>query len=257
VHGLCTNLAPPPHAFGLFAVADGLRGPQNKNTGGHEASKLAIATVADVLVPLLAGSPHPSPHNTPINGSKAETRKRPLNSLPRAVPSTEIVLEQWLRDAARQANRVIYHCNADYDTAMASTLTIVLQYEYRLYVASIGDSRAYHYSASSRKLCQLNTSGVTGDLSVVDTIPPGKITINQHYLGRSYQIQIDVVQCEIAPGDLVLLCTNGLWHMVHDEQIEQILAQKDDVQQAVNKLVDAANDAGGEGNISAILADIS
>jgi len=253
VHGLCTNLAPPPHPFGLFAVADGLRGPHNKNTGGHEASKLAIDTVADVLVPLFAGSPHPSPHNTPINGARATTNKRPISSLPRAVPSTEAVLEQWLRDATQRANRVIYHCNADYDATMASTLTIALLYEYRLYAASVGDSRAYHYNTKDKTLRLLTTNSAAADLSTADTIPPGKIAINQQYLGRSYQMQIDVVQCAVTPGDLVLLCTDGLWHMVHNEQIQHILAQQGEAQQMVSKLIDAANDAGGEGNISAIL----
>jgi eukaryotic-like serine/threonine-protein kinase len=254
VHGLCINLAPPPHPFGLFAVADGLRGPYNKNTGGHEASKLAIATVDDVLVPLLAGSPRPSPHNTPIDGVRTKTQKRPLRSLPRAVPSTEAVLEQWLRDATRQANRVIYHCNADYDATMASTLTIALQYEYRLYVASVGDSRAYHYNVQDKTLHLLNANSHAANLSTMDTIPPGKLVIHQHYLGNSYQVQIDVVQCAVTPGDLVLLCTDGLWHMIRDEQIKHILAQQGDAQQIVSKLINAANDAGGEGNISAILA---
>ncbi len=53
VQGLCANLAPPPRPFGLFAVADGLRGQHGKSTGGHEASHLAIETVTDVLLPLL------------------------------------------------------------------------------------------------------------------------------------------------------------------------------------------------------------
>ncbi|HLX58700.1 MAG TPA: serine/threonine-protein kinase, partial [Ktedonobacteraceae bacterium] len=59
VQGLCANLAPPPRPFGLFAVADGLRGPQGKSAGGHEASRLGIETIADVLLPLLA-TPLPS-----------------------------------------------------------------------------------------------------------------------------------------------------------------------------------------------------
>ena len=50
VQGLCVNLAPPPHPFGLFAVADGLRSPRGKPAGGHEASRLAIVTVADELI---------------------------------------------------------------------------------------------------------------------------------------------------------------------------------------------------------------
>src|SRR6266568_9281805 len=65
VQGLCTNLAPPPRPFGLFAVADGLRGQHGKSTGGHEASHLAIETVADVLLPLLATPLPSSSYSTP------------------------------------------------------------------------------------------------------------------------------------------------------------------------------------------------
>jgi serine/threonine protein kinase len=61
VQGLCANLAPPPRPFGLFAVADGLRGPQGKSVAGHEASRLAIETIADVLLPLLATPYHLAP----------------------------------------------------------------------------------------------------------------------------------------------------------------------------------------------------
>ncbi|HBE25704.1 MAG TPA: hypothetical protein DDW33_08455, partial [Ktedonobacter sp.] len=65
LQGLCVNLAPPPQPFSLFAVADGLRGPQGKSVGGHEASRMAIETVADVLVPLLSASSSSSSFRTP------------------------------------------------------------------------------------------------------------------------------------------------------------------------------------------------
>src|SRR5260370_25362320 len=53
VQGLCVTLTPPPRPFSLFAVADGLRGPQGKTAGGHEARHLAVDTILDVLLPLL------------------------------------------------------------------------------------------------------------------------------------------------------------------------------------------------------------
>src|SRR6266700_1407972 len=54
VQGLCANLAPPPRPFGLFGVADGLRGPQGKSAGGHEGRRLVLETLVGVLLPLLA-----------------------------------------------------------------------------------------------------------------------------------------------------------------------------------------------------------
>src|SRR5437879_2619751 len=74
VQGLCINLTLPPRPFGLFAVADGLRGPQGKSAVGHEASRLAIETVADVLLPLLS-TPLPS-HSYASPGSSSSVSRR-------------------------------------------------------------------------------------------------------------------------------------------------------------------------------------
>ncbi len=62
----------------------------------------------------------------------------------------------------------------------------------------------------------------------------------------------------MALGDLLLLCTDGLWSMLSDERLESLLAQdKDgDPQLLARKLVDAANRAGGEGNVSAIVVGV-
>jgi serine/threonine protein kinase len=145
IQGLCANLAPPARPFGLFAVADGLRGQHGKSTGGHEASRIAMETVADVLVPLLTSPSHSTSYRVSGGLVSQSGEKQPGGSY-KALPSPELVIEQWLIEAVQQANSVIYHCNADYETDMASTLTVTLMYKHHLYVANVGDSRAYHYS---------------------------------------------------------------------------------------------------------------
>ena len=57
-------------------------------------------------------------------------------------------------------------------------------------------------------------------------------------------------------NDLLLLCTNGLWHMLPEEHIKEILAQGGDPQKLARILVDEANLAGGEGNVSVIVVGI-
>ncbi|GAC1566427.1 MAG: hypothetical protein NVS3B14_08590 [Ktedonobacteraceae bacterium] len=263
VQGLCANLAPPPRPFGLFAVADGLRGPQGKSAGGHEASRLGIETIADVLLPLLA---------TPLSSSTTWS-PGPGSSTGRGVPlagnfSTmqDDILEQWLREAVRRANQVIYHCNADYDTKMASTLTLALVYKRHIYVASVGDSRAYHYSPG-KGLKRITTDHTLG-AGLVDanlfkaeeiyTSPKGKKLYR--YLGQARLAQIDCFRFQIAVNDLLLLCTDGLWQMLRDERLEELLAkgaaQQSDPQKLARTLVDEANLAGGEGNVSAIVIGI-
>ena len=253
VQGLCVTLPLPPHPFGLFAVADGLQGTQGKSAGGHEASHLAIETVADVLIPLLS-TPPPAPSQT-ASLSPGGNNRQTGHTGPKP-PASQTILGQWTLDAVRQANQVIYHCNADYDTTMASTLTVALTYKQRLYIANVGDSRAYYYSP--KKGLQNLTQSHTLVISTTKDSPnaPNDIQRNQYYLGYNYRVPIDMLQCEIETDDIILLCTDGLWHMVIDERIQEILSLGGDPQKLAATLVAAANQAGGEGNVSAVVVRI-
>jgi serine/threonine protein phosphatase PrpC len=262
VQGLCANLAPPPRPFGLFAVADGLRGPQGKSVAGHEASRLAIETVADVLLPLLATSLPSNSYSTPGNSSSVSRRSIQGNVYQSPAPP-DTILEQWMGEATRRANLVTYHCNADYETSMGSTLTVALVHKRHLYVTSIGDSRAYHYRSSSKDLkCITTDHTLVANLAQAnlpafdeERISPKDKRLYR-YLGQDNRIQIDYFHHPVELNDLVLLCTNGLWHMLRDAHINEILAQGGDPQKIARILVDEANLAGGDGNVSAIVVGI-
>lgn len=253
VQGLCSNLAPPPRPFGLFAVADGLHVRSGQPAKSHEASRLVIETIADILIPLLATPPITSSmqHHNVTNNPASHT---PI----RTQPSTNTLLEQWIRDAARQANQVIYHCNADYDATMASTLTLALLYKRQLFIASIGDSRAYHYNAKKELHCLTKDHTLAANLVEAKLLQPHEVAQSPkryqlyRYLGQNYTVSIDLFQYNLEPNDLILLCTNGLWHMLSDIQIKAILDQEEDPQKLSYMLVEAANRAGGERNVSAV-----
>ncbi|GAC1621210.1 MAG: hypothetical protein NVS4B11_14030 [Ktedonobacteraceae bacterium] len=265
--GLGINLAPPPHPFGLFAVADGLREPQggqgsvsaNKpmHVKGREASRLGIETLADTVLPLIAttlrSTSQATPHNVQADKSVGSTRVTQTTRPPTTI------LERWLHDGVRQANQVIYHCNADYDTAMGSTMTAALIHNHRLYIAHVGDSRAYHFTANKGLHRITNDHTLAGDLVAAKLLQPNEIyksaKRNQHYryLGNTYQVQVDLFQQDVEPGDLVLLCTDGLWHIIRDEDLEEFLARGIDLQRLARHLVETANSSGGEGNASAIV----
>lgn len=251
--GLCVAFI-PPRLFGLFAVADGLLGPQGKSAGGHKASRLAIETIADILLPLL----------TTLSPSQSTVaRDQPQSNRPFQVAHPpETLLAQWMRDAVRQANQVIYHRNADYDTTMVSTLTTTLLYKRHLFIASVGDSRAYHYNKHKGLECITTDHTLAANLVEADLLRPDDVykspKRNQHYryLGQNYQVVIDLFESRVELEDTILLCTDGLWHMLRNERIQEILTQGGDPQKLAHTLVREANDAGGQGNISAIVIRI-
>jgi serine/threonine protein kinase/serine/threonine protein phosphatase PrpC len=257
IQGLCISLALPPHPFALFAVADGLGGPQGKTAGGHEASRLAVETVEDSLVPLLAGSTYTSSVNATRPSTPVEGGYQPPGTQIRATQKPDSVLAQWTLDAVQQANRVIYHCNADYDTSMASTLTVALLYKLRLYIACVGDSRIYHYRPG-QKICCLTArnSGQVVPIQPDEVYNEGQRDPQRRYLGDTYQVPIDLSQHDVKPNDLLLLCTDGLWCLLSDEQIEEVLKQYNDPQEAASNLIEKANSAGGIGNASAIVVRV-
>ena len=261
--GLGVNLAPPPHSFGLFAVADGLRGRDQRSGNvqpqkplhvkGREASRLGIETLADTVLPLIATTGRFTSQATPQGVGAANTRSVQVTRPP------IVILEQWLHDGVRQANQVIYHCNADYDTAMGSTMTAVLVHNYRLYVAHVGDSRAYHFSMDKglRRLTSDHTLAgdlvADGLLPVEDVRKNKKYTQQYRYLGKTYRVQVDLLQQDVTAHDLVLLCTDGLWDAVRDERLEELLERGGDVSLLARLLVEEASSSGGEGNASALV----
>lgn len=259
VQGLCANLTPPPRPFGLFAVADGLRDQQGKSAGGHEASRLAIETVADVLLPLLA-TPLPSTSYTPLGGYSSTVS--PVGQGYRSPALPDSMLEQWMRESVRRASQVIFHCNADYETSMASTLTMALVYKHRLHIVSVGDSRAYHYRPGGQLQCLTADHTLAANLVQAHLLQPDEVYSSAkskqlyRFLGQSNQVQVDYFVSEVEINDLVLLCTNGLWHMLRDTRLQELLARDGDSQKLARTLVEEANLAGGEGNASVILVRV-
>jgi serine/threonine protein phosphatase PrpC len=259
VQGLCANLTPPPRPFGLFAVADGLRDQLGKSAGGHEASRLAIETITDVLLPLLA-TPLPSTSYTPPGGYSSLISRSGPPYRPPSLPDS--MLEQWMRESVRRASQVIFHCNADYDTSMASTLTMALVYKHHLHIVSVGDCRAYRYRSGEPLHCLTDDHTLAANLVQEHLLSPDEVynsTKNKQlyrFLGQSSQAPVDYFESAVELNDLILLCTNGLWHMVRDSRLQELLARDGDPQKLARTLVEEANLAGGEGNVSVILVRI-
>jgi protein phosphatase len=157
------------------------------------------------------------------------------------------------------ANRAIFnaaHANAQY-SGMGTTLVVGVFHRDRLLLGHIGDSRGYRWREG--RLVQL-----TRDHSLLqEQIDAGLITpeqaafsANKNLVTRAVGVEDTVLLethlHEVQPGDLFLMCSDGLSDMLDDASIAQVLQMHDSLAAAGTALIEAANDAGGKDNISVI-----
>lgn len=221
----------------LYVIADGMGG----HSGGEFASKMAISTIEEILQGITS-----DPEATVISG----------------VNTDEADFGDRLRYAIEVASSRIYD-RALYDSAlkgMGTTTVASLFHEGYVYVANVGDSRAYLFHANKIKQ-------VTKDHSLVsEQVRAGYISqkeVKGHKLrniitrsvGYQEEVEIDVQKFDLHMGDKVLLCSDGLSNMVEDRDIEKIVAGSP-IKEACKKLIDLANKNGGEDNITVLLMEV-
>ncbi len=210
----------------LFVVADGMGG----HTAGDVASLMAINTVNDAYYQ---------------NGSDG--------------------IADALRLAIKQANASIYQANMarspqpSKSEMMGTTCVAAVLQGDTVYVANVGDSRAYF-------VCDGQIMQISQDHSIVaEEIRAGLITKDQarghpqhnvitRCLGNA-EVEIDIFTEHIEEGDLLVLCTDGLSNLLSDEELGMIV-QQFEPQESVQRLVERANEQGGTDNITALVVRV-
>src|SRR5205807_2819087 len=141
---------------------------------------------------------------------------------------------------------------------MGTTLTVAYLDDSELSIAHVGDSRAYLFRDGSLKR-------LTQDHSLVDElVRRGKLTEEQaaehpqrsiitRALGPEPTVEVDTFTYSMRPGDVLLLCSDGLTSMVPEQRIAEILAGGDGMKPLADQLIDEANAAGGRDNITVVL----
>ncbi|MFF4901572.1 MerR family transcriptional regulator [Streptomyces sp. NPDC001068] len=164
-----------------------------------------------------------------------------------------------LEDAVRSANEAVREATAD-DTDAGTTLTALLWTGSRLALVHIGDSRAYLLRAGE-------LFRITHDHSVVQSlVDEGRLTPEEAAAHPQRMLLAkalpgdtadtpDLKLREARSGDRYLLCSDGLTRAVSDERIRELLGRGGPAD-AVRLLVEAANSAGGDDNVSAVVADV-
>jgi len=222
---------------GVFIVADGMGGHDN----GQLASRMAINTLAERMVRELLG--------TPLAHEKAGEAEKERD---------EDAYVALLQGAVEDANAAICQVNQRDKTDMGSTITGFMIVGDYAYILNVGDSRTYMIRGG--QIYQLtNDHSLVGQLVAGGLIAPEDVYTHPQRsqifrsLGDRLNVQIDIFKQQLHPGDILLSCSDGLWEMVRDPQIESILNNAPDPQVACTQLIDAANANGGEDNVSAVV----
>ncbi len=167
-----------------------------------------------------------------------------------------------LRRAFEKANHKIFAAAVGDWTGMGTTMDVCIYHDGALHIGHVGDSRVY--LLRNRQLTQ-----ITVDHSYVEMlVSRGEITAEEakHYpmqhmitraVGVAQEVQMDYYLQKIEQGDRIVACTDGLTNMLSDEDIVRLIDTSSSLTQALDRLVDAANEAGGGDNISVVLADFS
>ncbi len=216
--------------LGLFVVADGMGG----HAGGGTASRLAVETIRAALLAVKAKDPG-------LFGSGAEGEENPL--------------PDRLREAVDKACAVIFEAaQADAELAgMGTTVTAALLDGRSAFVAHVGDSRAYLLRGG-------HIYQVTQDHSLVaEQLRLGAISADEakhsrfkniitRSVGFERSVVVDLMGLELEAGDTIVICCDGLSNMVEDQEILAVVEEHG--LDAVERLVDLANDRGGDDNIT-------
>src|SRR4051812_34912858 len=170
--------------------------------------------------------------------------------------------EEFLRETIEAANREIHELARDDPsrTGMGTTVTAIVVNAEREEVAigHVGDSRAYRLRSGKLERLTRDHSLVEemrrkGQLTDAQAEDHPQRSIITRALGPEPEVEVDVQTVPAGPGDVFLLCSDGLTTMLGDEQIARLLAGAGSMEAAVRALVDEANRAGGRDNITALV----
>ena len=213
----------------IFIIADGMGG----HNAGEVASVVAVDSVADFL-----GNPE-------------------------IWQNTENDTFDFIVEAMNNANKqVVSAAKEDEKMAgMGTTMIVSILIDNKLYIGHVGDSRLYLTRGS-------NIRQVTCDHSLVEAlVKEGSITkedakkhpsknIITRVIGTNESPNADTIVVDSEPGDVFLMCTDGLTNKLEDDEINNVMVEYENLNEACNKLIDLANDRGGEDNITVILISL-
>jgi protein phosphatase len=220
----------------LFAVCDGMGG----HNAGEVASRMAVETLSAFIEKSHREKEITWPYGLDVNLSFDGNR---------------------LKTALKLANKKVFKAadNREDYTGMGTTAVAALISGNVMTVGSAGDSRCY--LLRDGKLTQLtrddswvSAAWAEGILSAQEIEKHPLRNVITKAVGAKDTIDLDIVEHHFQNGDLAVLCSDGLHSLINDDEIQrQLAAPAQSLKEAAQKLIDAANEAGGKDNISVVL----
>ena len=221
---------------GFYLVADGM--------GGHDAGDLASRTVNQIVTNWVIKI-------QVLPDLRKSTRKLTAENIPAEI----------LKRALTEANTALQRHAQSRNSDLGSTVTAVLLIGDTATIVNVGDSRTYRMR--NNQLLQITRDhSLVARLVESNVISPEEVRShprrNEIYrsLGHSPDIKVDEYTVPLQRGDRLIMCSDGLWEMVLDEDILRIIQTSRTPQEAADQLIIAANAAGGEDNISVIVVEL-
>jgi protein phosphatase len=190
-----------------------------------------------------------------------QTLYEDVQGIVREVRSLDVeTLEQILMEAVGNANRRVYDLgNSNHElSGMGTTLTAVLELSGLLMIAQIGDSRAYLLSEEGilqltrdQTLVALKVS--QGELTEEEAQRHPERNVLLQAVGVKPSVELALRSAAISPGDVLLLCSDGLHTQMSSDEIFRVVTHSPSPKDACLALVDLANDRGGPDNITSVL----
>jgi len=215
----------------LYVVADGMGG----HAAGEVASQIAIESLLDYV-------------RESSEGGDAT------------------VVESLLEAGIKRANLRIFEQGSQDSTrkGMGTTIVALKIEEETAHLAHVGDSRIYLYRGDELMLMTRDHSWYADLLASKHNFNPQTLAYAARYknvitraLGMEEIVEVDLNTLSVLPGDIFLLCSDGLHDMLPDEEISLILSRDEPLDARCQELINAANNAGGQDNISIILVRAS
>jgi protein phosphatase len=224
--------------LGLIIVADGMGG----HRAGEIASRMAVSTIPEHF------------RQMSRTGSAGEVTENHFSAATNRLGYCLKMANQSIFDAAKRSPQD-HH-------GMGTTCTAALIEDDRVGIAHVGDSRCYLIRRGQIELLTNDHSLVmeqirSGLISKDDEVARSAQNILTRSLGIAEQVKVDVDEHPLFPGDVLLLCSDGLGKELGDDEILQVVNETPDPADLAKRLIQLANEAGGRDNVTVAAARLN